>query len=215
MNADIASAGGLFVAGADTAVGKTWVTVRLIEALRRRGFPAAGMKPVECGGRDDAAAILEASGDSTLSLDEVNPVAFPDPLAPAAMPGGPAVDFDVIRAGLDRLRARFRPVIVEGAGGWLVPVDDSRTMADLAVHLGLPVLVVAANRLGVLNHTLLTVRAIREAGRSCVGVYLNDLDPGVDASQASNAAVLRRAMPGVPVFEGEVEAMVGGWDDDP
>jgi dethiobiotin synthetase len=194
---------GFFIAGTDTGVGKTWVTTRWLRSLRESGIDAVGMKPVECGGRDDAIAIWEA-GNGIATLDEINPVPLSEPLAPAAIDAAPRIDFDKILANFDLLSRLHPPVLVEGAGGWLVPLDRERTMADLAVALGLPVVVVAANRLGVLNHTLLTVRAIVSSGLECRAVFLNDLDEALrpdDLSRESNARVLRDLLPGVSVVE--------------
>lgn len=201
---------GVFIAGTDTGVGKTWVTARLIEGLRSKGIRAVGMKPVECGGRDDSTAILTASGglESGLSLDEVNPFTFPEPLAPAAASPPIRLDLDAIRSSFETLANRYERVIVEGAGGWLVPLDPERTMADLATILDLPVLVVAANRLGVLNHTLLTVRAIQEQGLECCGIFLNDPAANSDLSCQSNARVLREILPGLEVFENDAEGLL-------
>lgn len=169
------------------------------------------MKPVECGGRDDSMALLTASGgyQSGLTLDEVNPVTFPEPLAPAAAALPIRLDLGQIRAAFETLSGRYDRLIVEGAGGWCVPIDRDRTMADLAAKLGLPVLVVAANRLGVLNHTILTVRAIQEQGLECRGIYLNDLGAVSDLSCQSNARVLREMLPGLEVFENDPEALIG------
>ncbi len=197
---------GLFIAGTDTGVGKTWVTVRLLRHLREGGHGAVGLKPVECGGRGDAAALREACGGA-LSLDEVKPVHVEEPLAPAALENPPRIDFDAIRDHCASLAGRHGTVLVEGAGGWLAPLDARRTMADLAAALGLPVLLVAANRLGVLNQVLLTLRAVEATGLACRAVFLNDLDAAPDPSRASNARVLREIVPGLPVIEGDVEAL--------
>jgi len=194
---------GFFIAGTDTGVGKTWLTTSLIRLLRQNGSDAAGMKPVECGGREDALAIHEAC-DGVLSLDEINPVALPDPVSPAAQKSPPRIDFSSIVALHRSIAARHEPVLVEGAGGWLVPLDRDRTMAHLAAALDLPVVVVAANRLGVLNHTLLTIRAIVASGLPCRAVFLNDpaeANPTKDPSRDSNARVLRDFLPGIPVIE--------------
>ncbi len=201
---------GVFIAGTDTGVGKTWVTTRLIEGLRSRGIRTVGMKPVECGGRDDSTAILTASGglESGLSLDEVNPFTLPEPLAPAAATPPIQLDFEGIRFSFETLANRYERVIVEGAGGWYVPLDHERTMADMATMLGLPVLVVAANRLGVLNHTLLTVRAIQALGLECCGIFLNDLAADSDLSCQSNARVLRQILPGLEVFDNDAEGLL-------
>jgi len=201
---------GCFIAGTDTGVGKTWVTTRWLRCLRASGIDAVGMKPVECGGRDDAIAIREAC-NGLATLDEINPVSLPEPLAPAAMIGGPRIDFDEILENFERLSMRHSPVLVEGAGGWLVPIDGARTMADLAVALGLPVVLVAANRLGVLSHTLLALRAIADSGLACRAVFLNDLDKDArpdDRSRESNARVLRELLPGIAVVERDPTALL-------
>ncbi|MBL9159902.1 MAG: dethiobiotin synthase [Verrucomicrobiales bacterium] len=201
---------GFFITGTDTGVGKTWVTTHWLRHLRQAGIDAVGMKPVECGGREDATAIHEAC-DRIATLDEINPVSLPEPLAPAAIPGAPCIAFDEILANFNLLSLLHFPVLVEGAGGWLVPIDRDRTMADLAVALGLPVIVVAANRLGVLNHTLLTVRAIEASGLVCRAVFLNDLDEWTkpdDLSRESNARVLRDHLPGIPVIERDPAALL-------
>lgn len=204
------NARGFFITGTDTGVGKTWVTTHWLRLLRQVGIDAVGMKPVECGGREDATAIYEAA-ERVATLDEINPVSLSEPLAPAAIGGAPRIDFDEILANYHLLSLLYFPVLVEGAGGWLVPIDRERTMADLAVALGLPVIVVAANRLGVLNHTLLTVRAIEASGLVCRAVFLNDLDeaskPG-DLSRESNARVLRDHLPGIPVIERDPAALL-------
>ena len=201
---------GCFIAGTDTGVGKTWVTTRWLRCLRESGIDAVGMKPIECGGREDAIAIRDAC-DGVATLEEINPISMPEPLAPAAIIGAPRIDFYEILVNFDLLSMRHSPVLVEGAGGWLVPLDRERTMADLALALGLPVVVVAANRLGVLNHTLLTVRAIVDAGLQCRAVFLNDLDEAArpdDLSRKSNARVLRDHLPGVAVIERDPVALL-------
>lgn len=198
---------GWFITGTDTGVGKTRVTTGLIAELRTRGVDAAGMKPVECGGREDAAALHEASGRVD-PLDRINPVSFAEPVAPAAATEPVVIDFPHIRGCFEALARSHDLVLVEGAGGWLVPLDRERTMADLAVFLGLPVIVVASNRLGVLNHTLLTLRAIASSGLECGAVYLNTIpDGGADSSRAGNARVLREHLPGIPVIEDDLHAL--------
>ncbi len=197
--------GGLFITGTDTGVGKTWLTTRLLRHLRERGLDAIGMKPVECGGRDDACALRETSG-AEVPLDWINPYPLAEPLAPAAVAACPVIDFAWIRTRYELLAADHDPVLVEGAGGWLVPIDRERTFADLSATLGLPVLLVAANRLGVLNHVLLTQRAIAAVGLECRAVYLNEPGPAdpADRSRASNARVLREILPDLAVIEGDV-----------
>jgi dethiobiotin synthetase len=200
---------GIFVTGTDTNVGKTWVSVRLVRELRCRGVDAVGMKPIECGGYEDSQALLEASGTPGLTLEDINPVHFPEPLAPAAASEPVEIDFEKLKQKFERLTAQHDFVVVEGAGGWLVPIDESRTVADLAAHFALPVLVVAANRLGVLNHTLLTVGAIRTTSLSCCGVFLNQLDPDGDLSSRSNAKMLEKNLDEVPLIDQNLEQLVG------
>ncbi len=199
------SAKGFFIAGTDTGVGKTWVTVNLLRELRHRGLRGAGMKPIECGSHEDAESILAAS-DPDLDLKAINPCHLPEPLAPISQ-AGPVIEFEVIEHTFQNLAKDRDFVLVEGAGGWLVPVDTNRTMEDLAIALGLPVILVAANRLGALNHVLLSLRAIRGAGLPCRAVFLNDLPGSPDASSASNALVLGELLPDVPVFAGDINEL--------
>lgn len=194
----------VFITGTDTDVGKTWVTIRLLRHLREKGIDAVGMKPVECGGAADSTAIFETCQDSGISVAEVNSISFREPLAPAAMTGGERIDFDEIAWGLQILLDRHEAVLLEGAGGWLVPLDENRTMEDLATALGLPVVIVAANRLGVLNHTLLTVKAIESSGLRCVAIYLNAPEGQRDHSSDSNADVLRSQLPEIPVVNSSI-----------
>lgn len=198
----------LFVTGTDTGIGKTYVTARLVRGLRAQGIDAVGFKPLCCGGRDDAETLL-AAADGALSLNEVNPVWLRAPVAPyaASLIENRAVDLDLIRETYRRLRARHTAVLVEGVGGWLVPIRQDFTTADLAAEWGLPVVVVVGNRLGSLNHTALTVRAICASGLDCLGLILNSgappsREPPVDdqtLAQATNCGVLETWL-GVPVL---------------
>lgn len=217
---------GLFVTGTDTGVGKTWTSVRLVRQWRSAGLDAVAMKPVECGGRGDATA-LRGAADDLLDLDVVNPCFIGEALAPAALAERTVIDLDRLAETCSRLREFHERVLVEGAGGWLVPLDRERTLADLARLLDLPVLVVAANRLGCLNHVLLTVRAIEAVGLECCGVYLNEGDPDArgrsgdgDLSRESNARVLAEILDGIPIFEGDPRDWAGrlpggGWPQPP
>ncbi len=186
-----------FIAGTDTAVGKTHVSALLIRALRADGLDAAGFKPLCCGGREDAEILAAAAGDR-LALNEVNPVWLRPAVAPyvAAMIEGRFVDLALVRETFARLQMEVTSLIVEGAGGWFVPVLRDFSMADLAVEFALPVLVVAANRLGALNHTLLTVRAVQAAGLECAGVILNQIKAPAedDAAAVTNQAILEELL---------------------
>lgn len=190
----------LFVTGTDTGVGKTRVARMLVEALRREGIDAVGYKPVACGDRDDATVLAEASGG--LALDAVNPVHFQAPVAPhvASLLENRPLDPRVLVDGFHALRAAHEVVIVEGAGGWEVPLTETFRVSDLAAALDLPVLLVAANRLGALNHTLLSVAAIQGRGLRCAGVVLNQLGDEMDTAMITNKGVLE-SLAGVPLLD--------------
>ena len=183
----------IFITGTDTGVGKTRVAAMLVRALRAAGVDAVGFKPICCGGREDAELLTEASGGA-VALNDVNPVWLRPPVAPytAAMIEGRMVDLALVREKFAQLHGAHAAVIVEGAGGWLVPVTRDFSMADLAAEFALPVLVVAANRLGVINHTLLTLAAIRASGLKCAGVVLNrpHAPQPDDPAVVTNAGVL-------------------------
>ncbi len=165
-----------FITGTDTGVGKTYITARLIREDRAKGLDTVGFKPICCGARDDA-ELLRAASEDTLSLNEVNPVWLRTPAAPyvAALIENRLVDLALVRETFTRLCARHTSVLVEGAGGWLVPIADGYTFADLAVEMKLPVIVVVKNRLGAINHAALTVHHIRASGLECAGLILNHL----------------------------------------
>lgn len=186
-----------FVTGTDTGVGKTRIASMLVRARRAAGVDAVGFKPICCGDRGDAERLHEAGGGS-VELNEVNPVWLRPALAPytAAMIEGRMVDLALIGEIFARLRREHASVIVEGAGGWFVPVTPEFSMADLAIQFGLPVLVVAANRLGAINHTLLTVRAVKQSGLRCAGVILNQVfaPTAEDGAVVTNRAVLEELL---------------------
>jgi dethiobiotin synthetase len=192
----------VFVTGTDTGVGKTSFTVWLLQGLRERGARCAGYKPICCGDRDDAVQLLAASS-SGLTIDEVNPVWLRTPAAPltAALAENRQIDLASLREGFVRLGARFDFIAVEGVGGWMVPITPDYFSNDLAADLCLPILVVAQNRLGCLNHILLTVRAIETAGLKCAGVVLNDLAQESDLAMTTNEQILRSCLT-LPVLAG-------------
>jgi dethiobiotin synthetase len=168
---------GVFITGTDTAVGKTHVTAALLVELRRRGVRAAAFKPIACGagGRHDA-EIYAAIMKHEIPLDAVNPIYLRRPLAPsvAARMEHKRIDLRQIRACYRRLASSYSVVLVEGAGGLLVPIHDDFFVSDLAKSLKLPLLVVARLGLGTINHSLLTVRQAREIGLKVRGIVLND-----------------------------------------
>ncbi len=194
----------IFITGTDTGVGKTFVATHLIQSLRETGKSVGGFKPIECGGRDDAKALLAASSDSTLLLDTLNPVWSEEAIAPAACSSlEKPIPFAPILESFEKLRASHDFVVVEGAGGWLTPLDEKRTMADLAVALDLPVLIVSADRLGVLNHTLLTVAAVSATGLKCSQVVLNRIPGKMDQSSETNREMLEAQLPQMEILSGD------------
>ncbi len=164
----------LFLTGTDTNVGKTFVASLLVRALRKSGLDCVGMKPICCGDRGDGEA-LHAACDSAISLNEVNPVWLRTPAAPytAAMIENRAIDLALIRETFARLRSEHPSLIVEGVGGWRVPIARDFFISDLAKEFALPVAIVVANKLGALNHALLTVESVRASGCECAGIILN------------------------------------------
>ena len=183
---------GWFISGTDTSVGKTYFTTGLLRHLRAQGIDAVGFKPICCGTRDDSVAIHAACGGAA-TLDEVNPIWLRPPASPytASIIEERTIDLDQIRAAFAKLRARHKTVIVEGAGGWLVPIRRDFSMADLATEFALPVIVLVENRLGCLNHSLLTTESIRAHGLECAGYVLNHglAVPTNDPLEAATRAV--------------------------
>jgi dethiobiotin synthetase len=201
---------GLFVTGTDTGVGKTVITAGLASALRARGHAVGVVKPVQSGAlaedpSGDAARLVRLAGLSETPA-EVAPYAFAAPLAPAVAAGleGRRVDRDVVLDAVQSIAARYDAVLVEGAGGLMVPLAEDWTVADLAGALGLPLLVVARAGLGTVNHTVLTVLVARQHGLDPAGVVLNG---ATDESSRTNALLIERHA-GVPVV-GRTPQLVG------
>lgn len=165
-----------FVTGTDTGVGKTWVSCQLLRAWTLRGCRSAGLKAAESGGLTggDDEALFTAAG---AWQPERCRYRFEPAVAPgvAADDAGAFIDFEVIVRQVERLRAEADRVVVEGAGGWLVPMGLSRTIETLARELGLEVLVVARAGLGTINHSALTVRAVESQGLSVAGILMSVL----------------------------------------
>ncbi|WP_193210736.1 dethiobiotin synthase [Luteolibacter marinus] len=188
-----------FVTGTDTGVGKTRFSCLLLEALQAEGIDAAGFKPVCCGDRDDATLLAAASGG--LDPEEVNPVWLKAAVAPlvAGMLENRPVDPAALRSAFEAFAAKHRTVIVEGAGGWRVPLAENYDMADLAADLALPVILVVGNRLGALNHTILTVDAIRSRGLEVAGLVINHLEDELDTAAITNKGIIEQ-LTGVPIL---------------
>jgi dethiobiotin synthetase len=193
-----------FVTGTDTGVGKTLVSAALLIAARRRGLAVAAMKPAESGcPRDaddalfpeDAAALWRAAGEHQ-ALTDVCPYRFEEPIAPgvAATHHGVEIDFSFLFNVFQEIRRGGADlVIVEGAGGLRVPFGGDATTADLVARFDVPLLVVARDGLGTINHTLLTVESARRSGLEVAGVILSASQPGGSMAFAQqNAAEIQR-----------------------
>jgi dethiobiotin synthetase len=191
---------GIFVTGTDTGIGKTRAAVALIEGFVADGFRVAGMKPVAAGidagasANADVLALAQAANVAA-SLSDINPYAFAPATAPhlAASRAGVTIDLDRCAQACGRLAAAADVVVVEGAGGVLVPLGARQDMLDLPRRLGLPVVLVVGIRLGCINHALLSALAIRARGLIFAGWIANRIDPrfaDADASAATLAAAL-------------------------
>lgn len=192
---------GLFVTGTDTGVGKTRVAAALLTWARRAGLRVAAMKPVASGCeatgaglRNDDALRLMACASSVRDYALVNPYAFAPPVAPhlAAEAAGTAIDAARIAAAFRVLAEGADAVIVEGVGGWKVPIDRAHTMEDVAAALGLPVVMVVGIRLGCLNHALLTAEAVARSGLPLAGWVANRIDPDCELAERNVQALAER-----------------------
>jgi dethiobiotin synthetase len=198
---------GIFVTGTDTDVGKTVVGVALLRGLVSAGVRAIGMKPVSAGlsmpeGVNDDVIALDAAGNVAAPLRDRNPFSFADAAAPhlVARRAGVAIDLERIRDAYGRLAAKADAIVVEGAGGALVPLDDRLDVLDIPRALRLPVLLVVGVRLGCLNHARLSALAIRARGLTLAGWIANHIDPQM-AYADDNVAWLARELPARCVAE--------------
>lgn len=191
-----------FVTGTDTSVGKTFVSCALLHALARRHPRVVGMKPVAAGlvptpeGWDSEDAIaLRAASTVRVPPGLDSPVRLPDPVSPhlAAERAGTRIDIHHLVACQRELAQHADAMVVEGAGGFLVPLSPQHTGGDLAQALGLPVLLVVGLRLGCLNHALLSAEAIRARGLTLAGWVANRIDPAM-AAPDDNIAFLRQRL---------------------
>ena len=188
-----------FVTGTDTEVGKTYTTCALLAEARRRGMTALGMKPVAAGldaaGRNEDVEQLAAASSFRPAAALQNPYAFQSPIAPhlAAADEACSIDFTVIAEAVADLRQQADLLLVEGVGGFRVPLGPTQDSADLAVRLGLPVILVVGLRLGCINHALLTTDAILARGLPLAGWVANAVVPDM-ARRDDNIDSLRRRL---------------------
>ena len=189
----------MFVAGTDTGVGKTLVSCAILDAVRRLGFRCIGLKPVAAGCeltdqglRNEDALRLQECASETLKYRKVNPVAFASAIAPhiAAQETGTRLEAAALARGLaPQLERPVDLVIIEGAGGWRVPLNESETLADLVRILDLPVILVIGLKLGCLNHALLSAEAIRADGLELLA-WAASCGPATMPRQGENIAAL-------------------------
>lgn len=204
---------GFFITGTDTSVGKTVAACALIAGLRERGIDVGVMKPIETGVGDagplDAVALRDAAGVGD-GIGEICPLQFALPAAPnvAAEAEGREVDLVLLAQAFGELAARHELMVVEGAGGLLVPTSDGHDMGDLAQQLELSVIVVARMALGTINHTLLTLREIERRGLALAGVILCEADGALSRSDRANLGHLRGELGSLLV--GEIPHLVEG-----
>lgn len=203
----------VFVTGTDTGVGKTFISVVLIELLQQQGLKVVGMKPIASGCeptveglRNDDALKLSQQSNVDLPYDLINPYAFEPAIAPhiAAKQAGIEIELDKIQQNYTLIKQQADVVVVEGAGGWLVPLNNTQTMADLAVLLALPVILVVGIRLGCINHALLTVKAIESTGLKLQGWVANHIEVTEQANeivQTLTQHIVAPCLGYVPVLE--------------
>lgn len=213
-----------FITGTDTEIGKTFVTCALLHAARAAGRRAVGMKPVAAGADsvngefiNEDAARLRAAGSFDPGLALLNPYCLASPIAPhiAAAEEGVRIDPERIKAAFATLASRADVVLVEGVGGFRVPLGDAYDTADLARDLGLPVILVVGMRLGCISHALLTAEAIAARGLRLAGWVANQVDPAMlrfDENLAALVARLPAPLLGVVPFQrdGNAAAAAGG-----
>lgn len=194
----------IFICGTDTGVGKTLVTGSLLSFLNQKGIRAGGFKPLESGcapvkgmkrhlKRADA-EFLKKMGEMEEPLDWINPYYFKEPLAPgiAAQREGKRISFSHIKKSLNRLQKKYDLILVEGAGGLLVPVQGLKTNLDLIQFLKLPVVVVSRLGLGTINHTLLTLEHLKKNHILILGVILNQTEPTKNLASQTNPSILKK-----------------------
>lgn len=188
---------GFFVTGTDTGIGKTYVSCLLLQVLTAQNKAVVGMKPIAAGsehGQWQDVELLRAAGNVEVPRDYLNPYALQMPIAPhiAAGQEGVAIEIAHIEQCYDRLARNADVVVVEGIGGFLVPINADETTADLARALNLSVLLVVGMRLGCVSHALLTVQAIQQTGLRLAGWVANCIDPDMLALEENITTLQQR-----------------------
>lgn len=190
-----------FITGTSTGVGKTRFTSLFVKAFRAKGINAVGMKPIATGDNTDADELITAS-DSSEPRELLNPVHLQTAASPftASVIEGRIIDTDHILSCYRELVTRHDVVIVEGAGGWMVPIRPDYFIADLAGEMELPIIILVPNRLGAINHTLLTLENIQRRGLTCAGIVFNNHGSAPDdVSTATNRSIIETLI-SVPIL---------------
>jgi len=189
-----------FIAGTDTAVGKTYVTSQLLNKFNQQGYSTLGLKPLSSGGYEDA-KILQEAASIKLPIEEITPVCFDPPIAPhiAAEREGVQLNANQIAnhclKTIEKYQETADYILIEGVGGWLMPLDDqNHTVADVVKQLNIPVILVVGMRLGCLNHALLTQEAILNSGVQMHGWVANCMNPDM-FSLKENIETLEKLIP--------------------
>lgn len=211
---------GYFVTGTDTNVGKTIACLALMSCLQAQNDVVVGMKPIASGcilkqdkWVNEDALLLQKNSSIDVSYEKINPYSFDLPVSPhiAAKVLNQIIDFDHIKTTLNALKLITDKVIVEGVGGWLVPIDERRDISDLAAFLGLPVILVVGLKLGCINHALLSYEAIERRGLNCKGWIANHLERDLLCSSEIVATIESRLK--IPLL-GAIPLMQQGKDID-
>ena len=191
----------VFITGTDTGIGKTFYSQLLLQSLNTAGLRSAAMKPIASGAelcdgelRNADALVLQQTANTTFPYAYCNPYCFAPAIAPhlAANQAGVQIEFDVIQQAYAELLKQADFTVVEGIGGWLVPIDQQHTVADLVQAMHLPVILVVGMRLGCINHALLTADNIRQRGIPLIGWVANVIEPNMVSLQDNIAALAQR-----------------------
>lgn len=189
-----------FITGTDTGIGKTYVACQLMQQYAAQGLKVVGMKPVAAGcefingkWQNEDVHKLTAASNVEAPRELVNPYCFNEPIAPhlAAEKAGVEIEITVIKNAYNALLQIADVVIVEGAGGFLVPLNDKETLADLVLALNIPVIVVVGIKLGCINHTLLTIEAIKARKIALHGWVANQIEPNMPVMRENIATIAK------------------------
>ena len=191
----------IFVTGTDTGVGKTLLTASLVYHLRQKGIDALGMKPF-CSGRRQDVKVIQSVQDARLSDEEINPFYFSEPVAPlvATRKSRQKTPLEQVVQHVHWVADKCERLVVEGSGGLMVPLGEGYTVADLIESLGCAAVVVARNKLGTINHSLLTIRELQSRGLPSLKVVLMNAQTS-DLSSTTNLKILRELLAPIRVFK--------------